>query len=106
MILNCRLFAFALKMILNLILKTNLKTISDLKIESESDFQSENDCMFHVKLNHKKPIYGQKIILPRFSFVKNFFKKFFGAFAARVPKKKRLPEGSLAEFMKIALFAD
>lgn len=57
-------FAFALKMILNLILKTNLKTISDLKIESESDFQSENDCMFHVKLNHKKPIYGQKIIMP------------------------------------------
>ena len=48
-ILNCCLFAFALKMILNLILKTNLKTISDLKIESESDFQSENDCMFHVK---------------------------------------------------------
>ena len=40
-ILNCRLFAFALKMILNLILKTNLKTISDLKIESESDFQSD-----------------------------------------------------------------
>ena len=39
--LNCRLFAFALKMILNLILKTNLKTISDLKIESESDFQSD-----------------------------------------------------------------
>ena len=31
-ILNCRLFAFALKMILNLILKTNLKTISDLKL--------------------------------------------------------------------------
>lgn len=72
-ILNCHLFAFALKMILNLILKTNLKTISDLKIESESDFQSENDYMFHVKLNHKKPIYGQKIIMPRFSFVNNFF---------------------------------
>lgn len=28
------------------------------------------------------------------------------AFAARVPKKKRLPSGSLAEFMKIALSAD
>ena len=70
-------FCFALKMILNLILKTNLKTIIDLKIESESDFQSENDYMFHVKLNHKKPIYGQKIILPRFSFVKNFFQKTF-----------------------------
>ncbi len=40
-ILNCRLFAFVLKMILNLILKTNLKTISDLKIKSESDFQSD-----------------------------------------------------------------
>ena len=31
-ILNCRLFAFALKMILNLIFKTNLKTISDSKL--------------------------------------------------------------------------
>ena len=41
-ILNCRLFAFVLKMILNLILKTNLKTTSDLKIKSESDFESEN----------------------------------------------------------------
>lgn len=30
-ILNCRLFAFALKMILNLILKTNLKTVSNSK---------------------------------------------------------------------------
>lgn len=93
-------------MILNLILKTNLKTISDLKIESESDFQSENDYMFHVKLNHKKPIYGQKIILPRFSFVKNFFKKLFWRICCPSPKKKRLPEGSLAELMKIALFAD
>lgn len=93
-------------MILNLILKTNLKTISDLKIESESDFQSENDYMFHVKLNHKKPIYGQKIILPRFSFVKNFFQKNFWRIYRPSPKKKRLPEGSLAELMKIALFAD
>ena len=93
-------------MILNLILKTNLKTISDLKIESESDFQSENDYMFHVKLNHKKPIYGQKIILPRFSFVKNFFQKNFWRIYRSSPKKKRLPEGSLAELMKIALFAD
>ena len=53
-ILNCRIFAFVLKMILNLILKTNLKTISDLKIESESDFQSENDCMFHVTRKRAK----------------------------------------------------
>ena len=72
-ILNCRLFAFALKMILNLILKTNLKTISDLKIESESDFesdfQSENDCMFHVtrkarqrrNLITKRPFMGRKL---------------------------------------------
>nr|DAF81117.1 MAG TPA: hypothetical protein [Caudoviricetes sp.] len=65
-----------------------------MKIESESDFQSENDFMFHVKLNHKKPIYGQKIIMPRFSFVKNFFKKFFGVFAARVPKRKGSPRGA------------
>lgn len=68
-ILNCCLFAFALKMILNLILKTNLKTISDLKIESESDFQSENDCMFHVtrksrqrrNLITKSPFMGRKL---------------------------------------------
>ena len=93
-------------MILNLILKTNLKTISDLKIESESDFQSENDYMFHVKRIHKKPIYGQKIIILRFSFVKNFFQKKFLAHLPPSPKKKRLPEGSLAELMKIALFAD
>ena len=39
-ILNCRLFAFALKMIFNLILKLNLKMISDLKIDFESDFES------------------------------------------------------------------
>lgn len=45
-ILNCRLFAFTLKIILNLILKTNLKTISDLKIEFESDFESENVSCF------------------------------------------------------------
>lgn len=30
-ILNCRLFAFALKMIFNLILKLNLKTVSNSK---------------------------------------------------------------------------
>lgn len=40
-ILNCHLFVFALKMILNLILKMNLKTISYLKIESEFDFESD-----------------------------------------------------------------
>lgn len=64
-------------MILNLILKLNLKMISDLKIDFESDFESENVSretqMPKAKLNHKKPIYGQKIVLPRFSFVKNFF---------------------------------
>ena len=59
--------------------------------------------MLHVKLNHKKPIYGQKIVLPRFSFVKNFFQKFFVTLSAQVPKRKRLPEGSLAELMKIVL---
>lgn len=80
-------------MILNLILKTNLKTISDLKIESESDFQSENDYMFHVKLNHKKPIYGQKIILPRFSFVKNFFQKKFLAHLPPESQKEKAPRG-------------
>lgn len=61
--------------------------------------------MFHVKhkCNHKKPIYGQKIILPQFSFVKNFFQKFFCHTFCTSPKKKRLPEGSLAELMKIVL---
>lgn len=72
--LNCRLFAFALKMILNLILKTNLKTISDLKIESESDFQSdfesENVSRETWKRIHKKPIVGQKILHERKTFVK------------------------------------
>ena len=62
-------------MILNLILKTNLKTISDLKIEYESDFQSENDCMFHVKLDHKKPICGQKILHERKTFGKRQFEE-------------------------------
>lgn len=56
-----------------------------------------------MKLNHKKPIYGQKILLPRFSFVKNFFQKIFWRICRPSPKKKRLPEGSLAEFMKIVL---
>lgn len=75
-ILNCRLFAFALKMILNLILKTNLKTVSNSKTVLNLIL---NLKMFHVKhkINHKKPIYGQKIIMPRFSFVKNFFQKTF-----------------------------
>lgn len=56
----------------------------------ESDFESENDFMFHVKhkYNHKKPIYGQKIILPRFSFVKNFFQKSFWHICRPSPKKK------------------
>lgn len=47
-----------------------------------------------MKLNHKKPIYGQKIILPLFSFVKNFLKKTFGELAARVPKRKGSPRGA------------
>lgn len=79
-ILNCRLFAFALKMILNLILKTNLKTVSNSKTVLNLILNLIlNLKMFHVKhkINHKKPIYGQKIIMPRFSFVKNFFKKTF-----------------------------
>ena len=45
-ILNCRLFAFALKMILNLILKMNLKMISDLKIDFESGFESDFESGF------------------------------------------------------------
>lgn len=63
-------------------------------------------CAPKAKHNHKKPIYGQKIIMPRFSFVKNFFQKIFWRICRPSPKKKRLPEGSLAELMKIALFAD
>nr|DAW77293.1 MAG TPA: hypothetical protein [Caudoviricetes sp.] len=49
--------------------------------------------MFHVKLNHKKPIYGQKIILPRFSFVKNFFQKNFLAHLPPESKKEKAPRG-------------
>lgn len=61
----------------------------------ESDFEneSENDYMFHVKLNHKKPIYGQKIILPRFSFVKNFFQKKFLAHLPPESQKEKAPRG-------------
>lgn len=61
--------------------------------------------MFHVKHKcyHKKPIYGQKIVLPRFSFVKNFFQKSLWSICRPSSKKKRLPEGSLAELMKIVL---
>lgn len=55
---------------------------------------------------HKKAIYGQKIILPRFSFVKNFFQKKFLAHLPPESQKEKAPRGSLAELMKIALFAD
>lgn len=89
-------------MILNLILKTNLKTISDLKIESESDFQSENDCMFHVT---RKALRRRNLITKAHLWAENyttviqfcqelFSKKFFGAFAARVPKRKGSPRGA------------
>lgn len=45
-ILNCRLFAFSLKMILNLILKLNLKMILDSKLVLNLIL---NLKMFHVK---------------------------------------------------------
>ena len=50
-ILNCRLFAFALKMILNLILKTNLKTVSNSKTVLNLIL---NLKMFHVTRNRAK----------------------------------------------------
>lgn len=92
-------FAFALKMIFNLILKLNLKMNSNSKLVLNLILNLIlNLKMFHVKhkLNHKKPIYGQKILLPRCSFVKNFFQKIFCRICRPSPKKKRLPEGSLA----------
>ena len=61
-------------MILNLILKLNLKMILDLKIDFESDFESENVSP-KAKLNHKKPIYGQKILHERKTFVKRQIEK-------------------------------
>lgn len=78
--------------------ENELKFKIGFESDFESDFESENDFMFHVKYkyNHKKPIYGQKIVLPRFGFVKNFFQKIFWRICRPSPKKKRLPEGSLA----------
>nr|DAF87520.1 MAG TPA: hypothetical protein [Siphoviridae sp. ctnPP24] len=68
-----------LKTIFNLILKLNLKTISDLKIESEFDFESEN--VSRETISHQKPIVGRKFYMnpKRLSSVnlkkyKNFFK--------------------------------
>ena len=95
-ILNYRLFAFSLKMILNLILKMNLKMILDSKLVLNLIL---NLKMFYVsretwKWIHKKPIYGQKIVLPQFSFVKNFFQKSFWSICRPSPKKKRLPRGA------------
>lgn len=95
-ILNCRLFAFSLKMILNLILKLNLKMNSNSKLVLNLILNLIlNLKMFHVKhkCNHKKPIYGQKIVPPRFSFVKNFFQKSFWHTFCTSPKKKKAPRG-------------
>lgn len=50
-ILNCRLFAFALKMILSLILKTNLKTVFNSKTVLNLIF---NLKMFHVTRKRAK----------------------------------------------------
>ena len=50
-ILNCRLFAFALKMILNLIFKTNLKTVFNSKTVLNLIF---NLKMFHVTRKRAK----------------------------------------------------
>lgn len=55
---------------------------------------------------HKKPIYGQKIVLPRFSFVKDFFQKVFWRICRPSPKKEKATRGSLAELRKIALCTD
>ena len=91
------LFAFSLKIIFNLILKLNLKTVSNSKTVLNLILNLKMfHAMFHVKhkINHKKPIYGQKIVLPRLSFVKNFFQKIFWCIAARVPKRKGSPRGA------------
>lgn len=66
------------------------------KIGFESDFQSENDCMFHVKhkLNHKSPFMGRKLYYCDSVLSRTFFKKFFGVFAARVSKRKGSPRGA------------
>lgn len=71
-ILNCRLFAFALKMILNLILKTNLKTVSNSKTVLNLILNLIlNLKMFHVKHSEtQKPIVGQKILYEHKTFVK------------------------------------
>lgn len=116
-ILNCRLFAFALKMIFNLILKLNLKMNSNSKLVLHLILNLIFNLVFNLKMFrlwracasretwkwvHKKPIYGQKIVPLQFSFVKNFFQKNFWRICRPSPKK-RLPEGSLAELMKIVL---
>ena len=116
-ILNCRLFAFALKMIFNLILKLNLKMNSNSKLVLHLILNLIFNLVFNLKMFrfrracasretwkwvHKKPIYGQKIILPRFSFVKNFFQKNFWRICRPSPKKKTRRSGSVW-IMKIVL---
>ena len=48
---------------------------------------------WNIKCSHKKPIYGQKIIMPWFSFVKNFFQKIFWRICRQSPKKEKAPLG-------------
>lgn len=92
-------------MIFNLILKMNLKMIFDLKIDFESDFesdfQSENDFMFHVKHENeftKSPFMGRKLYYHDSVLSRTFFKKIFGAFAARVLKKRPLKRSFLPSY--------
>lgn len=99
-ILNCRLFAFALKMILNLILKLNLKMNSNSKLVLNLILNLIfNLKMFHVKHENintitKSPFMGRKLYYRDSVLSRTFFKKFFGAFAARVPKRKGSPRGA------------
>ena len=102
-ILNCRPFYFCAKNDFKSDFEIESENEFKFKIGFESDFQSENDLMFHVKHKcyHKKPIYGQKIVLPRFSFVKNFFQKSLWSICRPSPKKKDRLSGLFSRVIKL-----
>lgn len=67
----------------------------------ESDFESENDFMFHVKHENeftKSPFMGRKLYYRDSVLSRTFFKKVFGASAARVPKKRPLKRSFLPSY--------
>lgn len=115
-ILNCRLFCFFAENDFESDFEIESENEFKFKIgfesDFESDFESENVSplarsrvtwnMKH-KYNHKKPIYGQKIIPPRFSFVKNFFQKSFWRICRPSPKKRPLRRSFLPSY-SIGLF--